>query len=50
MRYFFRECIEVGLDAFLVVSKVPELYRTLREACRKNSHHMPSKSELVVPS
>ena len=31
------------------MSKVPELYRKLREACRKNFHQVSSKSEATSP-
>ena len=40
----------MGFERFLVVSDVLELHRKLREACRKNSRYILSKSELVVPS
>ena len=39
-----------GCFGFLVVSEVPELYRTLREACRKKFHQVLSKAESVVPT
>ena len=38
-----------GCWGFLVVSKVPELYRKLREACRKNFPQVSSKSEATSP-
>ena len=38
-----------GLKGFLVVSKVPELYRKLREACRNNFPQVSSKFEETSP-
>ena len=42
--------IEVVFEWFLVVSEVPELYRKLREACRKNCPQVSSKSASVTSS
>ena len=44
------ENFKVGLSGFLVVFEVPELYRKLREACRKNFCYILCKSTSVVPS
>ena len=41
-----REREELGL---LIDSEVSELYRKLRETCRKKSVHISSTSELMVP-
>ena len=46
--YILFENQKVDVKRFLVVSEPPELYRKLREACRKKLPHISSKSALVT--
>ena len=41
---------KVGVQLFLIVSEAAELYRKLREACRKTVPQVSSQTALVTPS